>query len=89
MSAGIAQPEAAAVHQTEQAGATGPTATDVQDTNGNGKVGFKEQVLAEAKIIRGTLLGRPEEKDFGKKILNQEVPAEKEVITTRGAAPTQ
>lgn len=67
-----------------QAADTGPTATNVRD---DGKVGFKEKVVAEAKIIRGTLLGKPEEKDFGHKILNQEVPADKETITTRGAAP--
>jgi len=39
------------------------------------KLGFREQVIADAKIIRGTLLGKPETKEHGQKILRGEVPA--------------
>jgi len=66
--------------QPPQAARTGPTATDITSQSrqnsgeDQGKLPFKDQVIAYAKIHRGTLLHRPEEKELGKKILSGEAP---------------
>jgi len=55
----------------EQPNTAEPTSVDSQE---NANIPWKEQVKAYAKIHRGTLLNRPEEKELGKKILAKEVP---------------
>ncbi|KAH7100952.1 hypothetical protein BKA62DRAFT_704634 [Auriculariales sp. MPI-PUGE-AT-0066] len=55
-----------------QTAATGPTQTVVVDAP---KLPFRDQVIADAKIIRGTLLGQKDTKEHGQKILAGELPA--------------
>jgi len=71
------------LNEAPQAARTGPTATDVTSQSRHGttempqnqeKLPFKDQVVAYAKIHRGTLLNRPEEKELGKKILSGDAP---------------
>ncbi|KAL0960779.1 hypothetical protein HGRIS_005799 [Hohenbuehelia grisea] len=41
------------------------------------KVPFKDQVIGYAQKTRGTLLGKPEVKEHGEKVLEGQVPAQK------------